>query len=240
VTTNSSNRARQYARFIPSEEIDDVAQWQFTEVDENRRVAAMLAAQTPAEPVISPAMLEDSHQEGFQQGLEQGRLEASLEGQRRLDEYIAQQGAEARQRFEALLVSLEQRFADAEQVVAQGVLDVACELARQVVRRELAQDTAALRPVIREALGLLSVDARTAVVRLNPADHEVLANAPAGEFGSVEIKWVADPAVEPGGCLLEAAGAQVDGSLSRRWARAVANLGLDRPWADDAEVADVD
>jgi hypothetical protein len=32
----SSNRSRQYARFIPSEEIDDVARWQFTEVDERR------------------------------------------------------------------------------------------------------------------------------------------------------------------------------------------------------------
>jgi hypothetical protein len=147
-------------------------------------------------------------------------MEASLEGQRRLDEYIAQQGAESRQRRGAD-AALEQRFAESEQVVAQGVLDLACELARQVVRRELAQDPEALRPVIREALGLLSADARMAVVRLNPQDHALLAETPAGEFGSLELKWVADPTVAAAAAWLRRL-AQVDGSLSRRWARALA------------------
>lgn len=234
MTTPSSNRARQYARFIPSEEIDAVAQWQFTEMDENRRRAAVLAAEKPPEPVIDESMVQEARDEAYQQGLEQGRLEAALEGQRHLDEYIASQGALASERLNAVMASLEQRFAEVEQNVAQGVLAMACELARQVLRRELAADPESLRPVIREGLGLLAADARTAVVRLHPEDHETFKAVPAESLGGQEIKWVSDASVAPGGCFIEAAGAQVDGTLARRWARAVANLGVELPLESEA------
>lgn len=240
MTTPSSNRARHYARFIPREEIDDVAHWQFTEVDEKarQRAAVLAAAEKPPEPVIDEAMLQQARDEGYQLGLEQGRMEAALEGQRRLDEYITSQGTLASERLNALMASLEQRFTDAEQTVAQGVLAMACEVARQVLRRELATDPESLRPVIREALGLLAADARTAVVRLNPEDHDTFKSVPSEELGGQALKWVSDASVPVGGCLIEAAGAQVDGTLQRRWARAVANLGVDTPWSAQEEAHD--
>lgn len=230
MTTPSSNKARQYARFIPSEEIGNVAQWQFAEVDEARRLAAVLAveqAQTAEEPLIDEAALQQARDEAYQLGLEQGRMAGSLEGQQRLDQYIAEQGQRAAQRLDQLAASLANGLANAEQEVAQGVLQLACELARQVIRRELSTGTDALRPVIVEALGVLTHDVRSAVVRLNPSDLASFMAEPLVDSAVPDIKWLADPAVEAGSCLVEAAGTQVDGSLSRRWARALANLGLD-------------
>ena len=104
-----------------------------------------------------------------------------------------------------------------------------------MLRRELSVNPNVLQPVIREALGMLMSDAKSAVVRLNPLDMEVLDEALQQEFANLSLSFVADPAVSAGGCLIEATGTVVDASLERRWARVTAGLGLSPAWdeADD-------
>ena len=46
---------------------------------------------------------------------------------------------------------------------------------------------------------------------------------------------IADATVSRGGCLIESAGTVVNGTLEKRWMRAVANLGLDSPWEEAAD-----
>ena len=46
-------------------------------------------------------------------------------------------------------------LAEAQQDIARGTLEIACALARQVLRHEMATQPRALEPVVREALGLL-------------------------------------------------------------------------------------
>jgi flagellar assembly protein FliH len=69
---------------------------------------------------------------------------------------------------------------EAEQAMAQGVLELACELARQVLHQELTVNTEVLMPVLREALEQLGADCKTAVVKLHPADL--------AELGSVSMR----------------------------------------------------
>jgi flagellar assembly protein FliH len=92
-----------------------------------------------------------------------------------------------------------------------------------------------LQPVIREALGLLLVDSKSAVVRMNPLDLEVLEEPLRAEFSSLSLTLLADARVDRGGCLVESAGTVVDASVEKRWLRAVATMGLSVPWqeADD-------
>ena len=42
-------------------------------------------------------------------------------------------------------------------------------------------------------------------------------------------------AVPEGSCMVESAGTVVDGSIDKRWQRAIAALGLQSPWQDDAQ-----
>jgi flagellar assembly protein FliH len=91
----------------------------------------------------------------------------------------------------------------------------------------------ALLPVVREALGMLASDSKAAVVRLNPVDLEVVSNVLQSEFPGLALQVLGDAAVQPGGCVVESAGTVVDGTLERRWQRAVASLGLESDWKAD-------
>jgi flagellar assembly protein FliH len=83
---------------------------------------------------------------------------------------------------------------------------------------------------------MLTLDNRAAVVRLNPLDADVLAGTVREDFGGLALTLVPDAAVTPGGCLVECAGAVVDGTVERRWQRAVARLGLESRWESDNDV----
>lgn len=219
---------RNYTRFIPGEEIGAVEQWDFGAVD-NR--AVLLAAQVKVQQVAAERAQDESlRQEGFAQGFEQGRAHATVEAQRQMAEFVAQQGQVAGQQLARLFEQAQAQLAAAEQAMAQGVLEIACELARQVLRRELSVDPAALQPVLREALGLLLADGKSTVVRLNPLDRDTLANGAANEFASQALTLLADPIITPGGCVVESAGAVVDATVQKRWLRAIATLGLTSSW----------
>jgi len=224
---------RNFNRFIPGEEVGAVSQWDFAAVD---TASLLLAAQVQArEDAADQARTEAVRQEGYAQGFAQAQAQAAMETQQRIAEFTRNQGEETAQRLAALFASTSQQLQQSEQAIAQGVLELACEVARQVLRQELSVNPNVLQPVIREALGLLLVDSKSAVVRMNPLDLEVLEEPLRAEFSSLSLTLLADARVDRGGCLVESAGTVVDASVEKRWLRAIATMGLSVPWqeADD-------
>lgn len=178
-------------------------------------------------------LLEQARAEGHAQGLEQGRQEAQQQWQQHMDDYVSGAGREAAQRIETLLSGLDAGFRQLQSDTAQELLELACDIARQVVRQELRSQPQALLPVVREALDMLAADARAATVRLNPADFSALDEALRAEHGArTQVQWVSDASVAQGDVRVDAGGAQVDGGLDKRWRRAVAALGLVSTWYD--------
>jgi flagellar assembly protein FliH len=219
---------RNYTRFIPGEEIGAVEQWSFGAVD---TASLLLAAQGKArEEAVDQLRDEALRQEGYAEGFSQGQAQTTLQAQRQIADFIANQGEEAALNFRRLFSSAQEQQADTEQVIAREVLELACELARQVLRHELSVNPNALQPVIREALGLLVAESKSAVIRLNPLDLEVLEDVVRTEFSSMSLTMLADATIAKGGCLIESAGTVVDGTIEKRWMRAVASLGLSSPW----------
>ena len=231
----TASSSRNFSRFIPSEEVDTVSQWQFGVVGDpllpSPQVPELAAEIEPEEPV--EARLARAWDEGYSAGFAQGQAEATQEGNRRLDDFIQNQGVEAARHLASLAMGLDARLQRAEQDIAGQVLALACELARQVVRRELAADPEALLPVVREALGMLVMDGKPVVVKLHADDLALLKAPLAAEFTAPAMHWVADASVARGDCLVESGGTVIDGRVSRRWARAVANLGLASDWHQD-------
>ena len=238
----SSNRY--YTRFIPREEVGNVTRWEFGSVD-GREALQMLAAEPEAiapEPPPQPApgideaeheaLLRQAREEGHARGLAEGREQERLQWQQRMDDYVAGQGREAAERLAQLAQAIESSFCGMQQAMAQEVLQLACDVARQVVRREVAGNPQAMLPVVREALAMLVAEGRPATVRLNPADWAVLEQPLREEFAAVRIQWLADAALEPGDCRVESAGMAVDGTLDKRWRRAIAALGLTEAWRE--------
>lgn len=195
----------------------------------------------PKEDVVLPSwdeaqvqqMLEQAHEQAYAQGVEQGRAQAQQEWQRRMDEYVAGTGRKAAQRVDVVLESLEASLGQLQAGMAQELLHLACDIARQVVRQELRSQPRALLPVVREALDMLVAEGKPVKVRLNPADFAVLDEAMRAEHGAhSKIQWVSDASVVEGGVKVESGGAEVDAGLDKRWHRAVAALGLVSTWYD--------
>ena len=237
--------SRAYNKFIADEDIIAVAEWDFGAVDQaSIRFAAKLKAQAEAEQkdrddgerAKVDAIKQSGYTKGYEDGFAQGHAQATLDGQRQIASYIENEGKQAAANFAKLFESAETRIAEAEQAIAKGVLELACEIARQVIRRDLTVNPNAVLPVIRESLTLLLTDGKAAVIRMNPVDAEMLADDLQSEFATLSLTLVPDGHVERGGCLAEANGTVIDGTVQRRWQRTVASLGLDAPWklSDDS------
>ncbi len=229
---------RNQARFIPGEEIGSVTDWDFGDVDKSSsRFAAKLAAQALAEDQAKEALVRQSsfsegHAQGYAEGYAQGHAQATLEGQRQLNDYIANEGKVAAEAMAGLFANAQAQLAESEQAMAQGVLELACEIARQVLRHEMSSNPNALQPVIREALSVLAIDSKAALVRMNPLDMEVLSEVLRQEFSNLSLTLLPDTTISRGGCLVEAAGTVVDGTVEQRWRKTVATLGLEARWED--------
>ena len=230
---------RNYSRFIPGEEIDAVEQWQFGAID---TAAQLMAAKVKAREVNEEEVQEESdrqlaYKDGFAAGLEHGTLQAQQELQRQMQAFMSNQAQEAADKLTGLFESARKELQASEQATAQGVLALSCELARQMLRHELTVNTKVVMPVLTEAIGLLGTEFKTAVVKMNPLDIAALGEQIQADFAGLNVSLRADPDVLQGGCLLESAGTVVDGTLQKRWQRAVATLGLSSNWEVPGEPA---
>jgi flagellar assembly protein FliH len=220
--------AHHYQRFIPREEVQQVSAWEFESMDGSRPRGSAAAAE-PEKVELTQELRDQIYAEGF----EHGRQAGAQETRQALAAPMQQQAREQAQRMAELLQRHQGELDRLQDQLAQQVLELACDLARQVVRRELQQPLAPLRAVVQEALSLAIEDARPAMLRLHPGDLTLL-QADLGEWLQGQpVRLLPDPGLTPGGCLVESAQGTVDGTLERRWARAVGNLGLDLPWAPE-------
>jgi len=226
--------SRANSKFIHDEEVGVVKDWEFAAVDQaSLRFAAKLKAQADQEErAKDDSVRQAAFTDGYSQGYAQGHAQATLEGQRQIAQYIETQGAAAAQNLTQIFQAAETQLVECQHAMSKGVLELACELARQVLRHELSSNPNALQPVIREALGTLTVDSKAAAVRMNPLDIEVFADVLRQEFTNLSLTLVTDGTITRGGCLVESAGTVVDGTVERRWQKAVASLGLESAWED--------
>lgn len=238
---------RHYTRFIPREEVGDVTRWEFGDIDganpggpigpigpEPKAPEPAVIAADPGIPEAEhQALLQQAHDEGYARGLAEGQEQTHLQWQQRMDDYVAGQGREAAERLARVAQAFEDSLAGLQQGMAHEVLQLACDIARQVVRQEVTGNPQSVLPVVREAVDMLAGEGRPATVRLNPGDWAALEQPLREEWGGGAIQWQADAALAPGDCVVESGGMVVDGTLDRRWRRAIAALGLTQAWKDD-------
>ncbi|AOX99947.1 FliH/SctL family protein [Jeongeupia sp. USM3] len=223
-----------HRRVIPREELTAWERWELGGIDEERRARqpAPVAApqletpQPPAEPepVVTPvaevvvdtlplaevslptaeeieAIEQQAMREGFDAGLEAGRLAAEDEVNR----------------LKALLRTLDNISAGAEQALAESTLDLALVLARELVRREVAADRTVLLPAIVEALSGIPSPGGASRLFLHQDDLNALEPMLAIELSGESWRLLADPRLSPGDARIETASTQIDLALPARW-----------------------
>ena len=174
--------------------------------------------------------MDEARQQALAEGFEQGHATGSAEVREALGATMQKSIADASLRMAQLLHNTSEHLRKSEEQISRHILELACDVARQVVRREIRSDPKLLEPVIAEALGQLIDDGLPATVRLHPEDLERLGDSLKENLGKPQPEFVADASITPGGCLIESASMAVDATVEKRWARAVGNLGLNDTW----------
>lgn len=176
------------------------------------------APATPApDPQIELARLrEQVRAEAYAEGLAAGRAEGEQAGVR------MKQLAES---FGDALDTLDFRLADM-------ILDLALDVARQVVAGELAVHPQRILEVVNLALKQMVESTREARLLLNPEDAALVRPHLEQVLDKARLRIVEDARIVRGGCLIETPHGDIDATLPARWRQVVQVLGTNRDWLD--------
>ena len=232
-----SSKPNPHSRFIPREEIDGVAAWHFSAVDGSDDLPKATPVDGAASEGVTSEVLQEARQQSYAEGFARGRDAGGQEVRDALEATVRKTAEETAVRMAQLLHNTRDHLKKSEAKISRQILELACDLARQVVRQELKSDAEHMKPVIAEALDQLVDDGQPATVRMNPGDLALMQGALQENMGNHPVEFVADAAISPGGCLIESPSMRVDATIEKRWTRAVGNLGLETPW--NPENADV-
>lgn len=237
-SSKSAPKTSAFSRFIPREEIDAVSAWRFAAVDGSDELPPSGDAEPEAEPnLLLEHAVAEARQQAFADGFAHGHDAGGKEVRDALEAAMRRSTEEAGMRLGQLMHSMTDQLIGCEQKIARQILDLACDIARQVVRQELQSNTGHLRAVIGEALEQIVEDGLPATVRMHPDDLALMKDALLDTLGENAPEFVADVTITPGGCLVQTPSATVDATIEKRWSRALGNLGLDEPWdAGDTDV----
>jgi len=172
------------------------------------------AAVDPA--VELAALREAARAEGYAEGVAAGRAEGEQSCTR------MKQLAES---FSSTLDNLDFRLADM-------VLELALDVARQVVAGELAARPERILDVVNLALKQMAETSREARLLLNPDDAALVRPHLDQVLDKNRLRIVEDVRIVRGGCLIETAQGDLDATLPARWRQVVQVLGSNLNWIE--------
>jgi flagellar assembly protein FliH len=218
-----------YTRFIPREELGEVASWRPGNFggglggEATDRRAAVAPAPTP-EPTAAEwqARVQAARQAGYQDGYRDGM--AALEN------FKQQFAAQATAQVGALLDAFDRQLASMDERLADTLARTALQLAREVVRSELTARPALVARVATEALGAVMLSAKHITVLANPQDLPLIADGAEETLAARGARLAADAGVERGGVRIESDVGRVDAGIARRWQQAAEVLAAGVGW----------
>lgn len=178
------------------------------------------AASAPLDPVAVRARAEQGYDDGYQAGVAEGLAAGRAAAATETAGIIARAEALCRSLAEAA-DDLRRRQALELKGLEDTLARAAFDLATAVVGRELQLSSSPGADALARALALVPAGC-VATARLHPEDVASLGALPD------PVTVVADPAVEPGGCILEVGDSRIDAQLGSALDRVRAALIGDR------------
>ena len=204
--------------------------------------AAPEPALEPLEPVllIDEAELarlrlqaqETGQTEGYALGYAQGQTDGHAAG-------LAAVQAQAEQ-LQALVLALPAALRMAESSVADDLLALALDIARQVLGQALTAEPQAILAVVHELLQAEPALSGTPQLHLHPDDAALVKEHLADDLKAAGWRLRADAHITRGGCRVLATGGEKDATLETRWERVAATLARNAAPPSTATAPDAD
>jgi len=175
-------------------------------------------AATPEENVEAELarLREAARAEGYAEGVAAGRLEA---------EQTCGRMKQLAESFGNTLDNLDFRLADM-------VLALALDVARQVVAGELTVRPERILDVVNLALKQMAETSREARLLLNPEDAALVRPHLEQVLDKNRLRIMEDIRIVRGGCLIETSQGDLDATLPARWRQVVQVLGSNQNWIE--------
>jgi flagellar assembly protein FliH len=197
---------------LPDDQTSALAHWEVTGLE--------MASCEPDVQKDNVTELADAREQaiaaGRETGLQAGRAEMAAEGARLKE--LADSYANA-------LDKLDFRLADM-------VLELALDVARQVVAGELAVHPERILDVVKLALNQMAESTREARLLLNPEDAVLIRPHLEQILDKNRLRMVEDVRIVRGGCLIETTQGDLDATLQARWRNVVQVLGSNKGWIE--------
>lgn len=166
----------------------------------------------------------EGHKEGYQQGFAEGLEAGRQEGLKAIE-------TEARQ-IAAITANFAAALSELDQTVAEDVLALALEVARQMVGASLQVKPEYLIPIIREAMNALPLHHGTVLVHLNPSTLDLVRTHFGEQLSHSGWRLIEDRDIQAGGCKLHVGNSEVDATVGNRWRRVLEAIGANPEWLE--------
>lgn len=172
--------------------------------------------------------LERIHQEAWQEGYKLGAEEGRRDG----FEAGKQDGRAHAERLKSLAEALDTERLRQDETLSKELLELALDLAHQVVRTSLKVKPEIILGVVREAMAVLpNLSGHTRLV-VHPDSAPFAQEWLTHEHPHLHWKVVEDPNMEAGGFRVENTHSDLDATMPTRWREIVACLGTELSWLD--------
>ena len=141
--------------------------------------------------------------------------------------------AESSRRMAELLIAMEQSLQQADQTIAQDLLNLSLEVAQKMVQQTIKANPEVLLNIIREAISSLPHFNQGAHLIVHPDDATLLRASIGEQLGHTGWKIFEDPLITRGGVRIETSHSQIDATLENRWKRIVSSIGQDSSWIQE-------
>ena len=196
----------------------------------------IVAIQEAARRAGAEAGQREGYAAGYEEGRAQAAREAAAEAQARAAREETHRLAQEQQlietvgALEALALTLADPLASTAESLEPELLALVEALARRVILAELESRPELVARVLHAAMAQLPSRKHPLRVQVHP-DQQAILETYAQTHGE-RITWVPEPALEPGGCILEAGPSRIDATLDARLRQAV-----DAIWGEVARPA---
>ncbi len=223
------------SKIISSDNLTAYRRWELPSVD--------LSASRPTLPTPDEieAIQREAHEESFsvgyqegrregrEQGHQEGRQEGHTEGyQRGFVEGLTAGREETKlrvQRLDHILSLMSKPLETMDKAVEEELANLAIEIARHMVRRELRASPGEIVAVVRAAVNLLPVSSVGVQVRLHPDDAQLIREVLSlGRADDPVWQIVEDQALTRGGCIVNTEQSRIDATVEKRLGALIATM----------------
>lgn len=166
-------------------------------------------------------------QRGYDAGLSAGRDQGYAQGAQVLAAARTGEAQQVAHSLNDLATRFQEQLVALESEIATDLVSLAIDIAREVLRREVAMTPDGLLPVATEALRALGEGASHMEMRVHPEDAVALRDHLSSYPGGARCHLRADTSITRGGLRLEADTGVVDATFEARWQSVMATLGRD-------------